>query len=57
MAMRVPFRVSQLGGDSILEPLGDEMLKPLCLFVYLIPVVIKNVVQKGFDQSVMPYDL
>jgi len=56
MPVRVEFRISQFGGDSFLEPFGNEVLKPLSFIVNFLKRIIENLIEKGFDQTMMSQD-
>ena len=53
MPVGIEFRMSKLCGDAFLEPLGDEMFKPLSFFMNFLHGVIQDFVEKGLDQPVM----
>ena len=56
MPVRVELRISQLRGNSFLEPFGDEVLKPLSFIVNLPKRIIENLIEKCFDQTMMPHE-
>lgn len=56
VAVGVDARVAQLGGDALLEALGDEVLEALGFFVDLFDGVIKDLVEEGFDEAVVTED-
>src|SRR5205807_2433634 len=57
MTMWIDNRVAQYGCHAVLESLRNEMFQTLRLIVHLVPGIFKNVVQKKFQQPVMPHNL
>jgi len=53
MPVGIVFRMPQLCSNALLEPLGDEMLKTLSLFMNFLHWVIQDFVEKGLDQPMM----
>lgn len=52
--MRIDFRIAEDRRDPIFKSLGDEVFKPFCFLVHFVPGVFQNVVEKQFQQAVMP---
>ena len=48
--------MSEFRGDAFLEPLGNEMFKPLSLLVNFFDRVIEDLIKKRFDQPMMAQD-
>ena len=57
MPVWIDLRVSQDGCHTIFEPLGNEVFQALGFLVHFVPGVLQDVVQKQFEQSVMPDQL
>ena len=55
--VRIDLRISQQSRHSILEALGNKMLQALCFFVNFVPGIFEDVVEKQFQQAMVPYDL
>ena len=53
MSVRVRVGISQFGGDSVFQPLGNEVLQPFGFFMYFIPRIVQNIMKKSFQQPVM----
>ena len=51
--MRIGARISELGGNPVLQTLGNEMLQPFRFFVHLVPGVVQELVQEAFQEPVM----
>ena len=54
MSMRIDFRIAENRGNPIFKSLRDEVFQPFCFLVHFVPGVLQNVVQKQFQQAVMP---
>lgn len=52
--MRIDLRITQNRRDTIFKPLRDEVFEPVCFLVYFVPGVFENVVEKQFQQTMMP---
>lgn len=55
VAVRVDFRIAKDCRYPVLKTLGNEMLQPLCLFVDFVPGVLQNIMEKQFEQPMMPH--
>jgi hypothetical protein len=53
--MRVVIRMPQQLRQTPGEPVRNSVLKPLCLVVYLLPIVTEVLQQESLDQTVSPY--
>ena len=53
MSVRICVGITQLGGNAVLKPFGDEMLQAFRLFMDFVPGIIENVMQKAFEQPVV----
>ena len=53
MTVRIEPWVAQLCGDTLLEPLRDEMFEALRFLVNLFERVIQHFVEEGFDKAMM----
>lgn len=57
MPMRIDLRIAEDCRDAIFKSFGDEVLQPFCLFMHLVPGVLQHVMQKQFQQTVVPDQL
>ena len=55
--MRVVGRIAELGGDQLLELLGEHVLEHLGLVVHAVPRHAERLAQVGLEQAVVPDDL
>src|SRR5215213_6434850 len=55
VSMRVVIRMPQQLRQTLGEPVRNGVLQPLCLVVYLLPIVTEVLQQESFDQTVPPY--
>jgi len=55
--VRIRFRVSQLRGDPIFEPLRYEVLEAFRLIVDLVPRVVEEIMEETLQQAVMAKNL
>lgn len=53
MPVRVRVGISQLGGNPVFQPLGNEVLQPFGLFMNFVPRIVQKIVKKSFQQPVM----
>jgi hypothetical protein len=53
--MRVVIRMPQQLRQTPGEPVRNGVLQPLCLIVYLLPIVTEVLQQESLDQTVPPY--
>ena len=49
MTVGICLGISQLCGDSVLQPFGDKVFQPFSLFVHFIPWEVEHVVKKAFQ--------
>ncbi len=49
--------MAELGGDALLEALGDEVFEALGLLVHLFDGVVEDLVEEGLDEPVVTHDL
>ena len=54
VAVRVPARVAQLGGDALDEQVRDGVLEHLGLVVHLVPAVAEHLDEERLDEPVPP---
>jgi hypothetical protein len=54
MPMRIYFRIAEDGRDPIFKSFRDEMFEAFRFLVHFVPGVLQNVVEKQFQQTVMP---
>jgi hypothetical protein len=57
MAMRVGVGIAQLGRDTVLQALGNEVLQPFGFFMNFVPWIIQDIMEKSFQEPVMAKDL
>lgn len=57
VAVGVELGVAELGGDALFEALGDEVLEALGLLVDLVPGVVEDLVEEGFEEAMVADDL
>lgn len=55
--MRIGLGIAELGGDSIFQALRNEMLQAFGLLMHFVPRVIEHIMQKSFEQAMMPKNL
>lgn len=53
MSVGVEFRVSENCSDTVFKLLGNEMFKPLSLFVNLVPRILEDLVQEQFQETMV----
>ena len=54
MPVRIEFRIAENRRDPIFKSLRDEVFEPFCFLVHFVPGVLQNVVQKQFEQTMVP---
>jgi hypothetical protein len=56
VAVGVEGGMAELGGDALLEALGDEVFEALGLFVDLFDGVVEDLVEEGLDEAMVADD-
>ena len=52
--MWIDFRIAKDRRNAIFKSLRDEVFEPFRLFVHLIPGIFQHIVEKQFEQTVVP---
>ena len=53
--MRIDLRIAQDCCHAIFKSFRDEVFQPFRLIVYLIPGILQNVMEKQFQQTMVPH--
>ena len=57
VAVRVELGMTELGGDALLEALGDEVFEAFGFEMDFVPRVVEDLVEEGLEEAVMSDDL